>query len=87
MLTKHTFCIIKIKRTKVLIGGFLLDYKLLYAGWYGGQRKVIVFNFKRGMTIELTIDELENEELDLKLKEYIIQIKDQIDTGYWDYQE
>lgn len=62
-----------------------MNYKLLYTSWYGGQRKVVIFDFKRGMMIEFTIDELENEDLDFKLKEYIIKMKDQIDTGYWDY--
>lgn len=62
-----------------------MNYKLLYTGWHGAQRKVVIFDFKRGMTIELTIDELEKDEIDLKLKEYIIKMKDKIDTGYWDY--
>lgn len=59
-----------------------MNYKLLYTNWCGGQRKIIVFDFKRGMTTEFTIDELEKEELDLKLKEYIVKMKEKIDYGY-----
>jgi hypothetical protein len=62
-----------------------MNYKLLYTSWYGGQRKVTVFDFKRGRTIEFTIDEIEKDKLDCNLKEYIITIKPKIDTGYWDY--
>ncbi|EKN69054.1 hypothetical protein P9E76_14305 [Schinkia azotoformans] len=62
-----------------------MNYKLLYTSRYGSQRKIVIFDFKRGMMIELTIDELEKEELDLKLRQYIIKMKDQIDSGYWDY--
>ncbi|KEF37671.1 hypothetical protein M670_02973 [Schinkia azotoformans MEV2011] len=62
-----------------------MNYKLLYTSRYGSQRKVVIFDFKREMMIELTIDELEKEELDLKLRQYIIKMKDQIDSGYWDY--
>ncbi len=74
-----------IKKNKSSYWRVFMNYKLLYTSWYGGQRKVVIFDFKRGMMIEFTIDELKNEDLDFNLKEYIIKMKDQIDTGYWDY--
>lgn len=66
-------------------GGLLLFYKILYTVWYGGQRKVAVFDFKKGTLIEFTMDEIEKHNLDIDLVQYICGIKDRIDSGYWDY--
>lgn len=63
-----------------------MSYKLLYTSWYGGQRKVVVFDFKKGATIEFTMDELDKNELDKSLINYIYKIRKTIESGYWDYQ-
>lgn len=47
-----------------------MNYKLLLTSWYGGQRKIAV---------------LKNNELDASLITYIYEIKETIDSGYWDY--
>ncbi|KEF40104.1 hypothetical protein M670_00119 [Schinkia azotoformans MEV2011] len=60
-------------------------YKILYTRFVGGQRHVIVFDFKGEQTIEFTLDELEKDELTEELKEYISGIREQIDSGYFDY--
>ncbi|WP_017753921.1 hypothetical protein [Calidifontibacillus oryziterrae] len=60
-------------------------YKILYTSWYGGQRKIAVFNFKKGIIIEFTIDELEKQELEKDLVQYISGLRERIQSGYWDY--
>lgn len=60
-------------------------YKILYTKFIGGQRHIHVFDFKVGQIIEFTMDELEKNELSEKLKEYIAGIRQQIDSGYYDY--
>ncbi|WP_458413430.1 hypothetical protein ACNQFZ_00585 [Schinkia sp. CFF1] len=62
-----------------------MTYKLLYTSWYGGQRKIAVFDFKKGVTIEFTLDELEKGGLDKALVHYIYEIRETIDSGRWDY--
>ena len=60
-------------------------YKILYTRFVSGQRRIIVFDFKRERTIEFTLDELEKDELNEEVKEYIAGIREQIDSGYFDY--
>lgn len=62
-------------------------YKILYTEFVGGRRHIHVFDFKQGQIIEFTLDELDKDELTDELKEYIAGIREQIDSGYWDYQE
>lgn len=61
-------------------------YKILYTRFVGGQRHIHVFDFKGEKTIEFTLDELENDELSVELKEYVRSIREQIDNGYFDYE-
>lgn len=60
-------------------------YKILYTKFVGGQRYVIVFDFKGEQTIEFTLNELEKDELPEELKDYTRSIREQIDAGYFDY--
>lgn len=60
-------------------------YKILYTRFSGGQRLVIVFDFKCERTIEFSLDELEKDELSAELKQYIRGIRKDIDSGYFDY--
>ncbi|MEC1725842.1 hypothetical protein P9E34_14070 [Schinkia azotoformans] len=60
-------------------------YKILYCRFSGGQRLVVVFDFKGEQTIEFSLDELEKEELPEELKQYIKGIREGIDSGYYDY--
>lgn len=60
-------------------------YKILYCRFSGGQRLVVVFDFKGEQIIEFSLDELEKDELKEDLKEYIRGIQKDIDSGYFDY--
>lgn len=62
-------------------------YKILYTRFSGGQRLITVFDFMNGQIIEFSLDELNKEELTEELKEYIAGIREQINSGYWDYEE
>lgn len=59
-------------------------YKILYCRFSGGQRLVIVFDFKAEQTIEFSLDELEKDELPEELKQYIKGIRKEIDSGVTD---
>ncbi|NSL52967.1 hypothetical protein [Calidifontibacillus erzurumensis] len=60
-------------------------YKVLYTKLFAGQRLVHVMDFNNSQIIEFTMDELEKDELTKELKMYIEEIKEQIDSGYFDY--
>ncbi|MEC1716580.1 hypothetical protein [Schinkia azotoformans] len=60
-------------------------YKILYTRFISGQRHVVVFDFKGEQTIEFTLDELEKDELSEELKQHIAEIREQVDSGYFDY--
>lgn len=60
-------------------------YKILYCRFLGGQRLVIVFDFKNELQIEFSLDELDKDELTVELKDYIKGIREGIDSGYYDY--
>jgi hypothetical protein len=54
------------------------SYEYLY-------RKVTVMAFKRAMQITFTIDEVEGDEMEDDLKEYMRDQLEKIATEYWDY--
>lgn len=60
-------------------------YKILYTRFLGGQRRVVIFDFKCEQTIEFTLDELKKDELTEELKKYIGEIQEAINSGYYDY--
>ena len=60
-------------------------YKILYCRFSGRQRLVVLFDFLVGQTIEFSLDELEKDELPDELKHYIRGIREEIDSGYFDY--
>ncbi|WP_458412800.1 hypothetical protein ACNQFZ_18615 [Schinkia sp. CFF1] len=62
-------------------------YKILYTRLFGGQRFIVVFDFVNEKIIEFSPDELDKEELTEELKKYVSGIREQIDSGYYDYEE
>ncbi|MBD7966267.1 hypothetical protein [Fictibacillus norfolkensis] len=49
------------------------------------HRKVTVMDFKMGRLITFTLDEIEGEEMEEDLKEYMKGQLMKVNTGYWDY--
>ncbi|MGA4718972.1 hypothetical protein [Fictibacillus nanhaiensis] len=48
-------------------------------------RKVTVMDFKRARQITFTTDEVEGDEMEDDLKEYVRDQLEKVETGYWDY--
>ncbi|MGD6964542.1 hypothetical protein ACQCVB_20275 [Fictibacillus phosphorivorans] len=49
------------------------------------NRKVTVMDFKMARQITFTIDEIEGDEMEDDLKEYMRGQLKKLETGYWDY--
>jgi hypothetical protein len=49
------------------------------------NRKVTVMDFKMGRQITFTVDEIEGDEMEDDLKEYMLGRLEKVETGYWDY--
>jgi hypothetical protein len=49
------------------------------------NRKVTVMDFKMGRQITFTVDEIEGNEMENDLKEYMRSQLEKVETGYWDY--
>jgi hypothetical protein len=49
------------------------------------NRKVTVMDFKRGRQITFTVDEIEDNEMEDDLKEFMRSQLKKVETGYWDY--
>lgn len=49
------------------------------------SRKVTVMDFKKARTITFTVDEIEGEEMEDDLKEYMSRQLEKVNSGYWDY--
>jgi hypothetical protein len=49
------------------------------------SRKVTVMDFKKARMITFFVNELEGEEMDGDLKEYMHGQLGKVNTGYWDY--
>ncbi|MFE1243427.1 hypothetical protein ACFW35_04775 [Fictibacillus sp. NPDC058756] len=49
------------------------------------NRKVTVMDFKKARQITFTTDEIEGDEMEDDLKEYMRDQLEKIETGYWDY--
>ncbi|MGM0804676.1 MAG: hypothetical protein ACQET8_08020 [Bacillota bacterium] len=49
------------------------------------SRKVTVMDFKKARMITFTVDEIEGDEMEEDLKEYMRGELEKVDSGYWDY--
>jgi hypothetical protein len=49
------------------------------------SRKVTVMDLKKARTITFTVDEIEGEEMEDDLKEYMSGQLEKVNSGYWDY--
>ncbi len=49
------------------------------------SRKVTVMDFKKARTITFTVDEIEGDEMEDDLKEYMQGQLEKVECGYWDY--
>jgi hypothetical protein len=49
------------------------------------KRKVTVMDFKKARRITFTVDEIEGDEMEDDLKEYMRVQLEKVETGYWDY--
>ncbi len=62
-------------------------YGVLFAVKSGSNRKLTVMDLKMGRQITFTLDEIESEEMEDDLKQFIIEQMDKINSGYYDYTE
>jgi hypothetical protein len=51
-----------------------MRFKLLYTKWQGNQKLIALVDFQEEQLIELTLDELEKENLGEDIKAYIISV-------------
>jgi hypothetical protein len=49
------------------------------------SRKVTVMDFKKGRQITFTVDEIEEDEMEDDLKEFMQGQLEKVNSGYWDY--
>jgi hypothetical protein len=49
------------------------------------NRKISVMDFKMGRVISFTVDEIDGDEMEDDLKEYMRSQLEKVETGYWDY--
>jgi hypothetical protein len=49
------------------------------------NRKISVMDFKMGRVISFTVDEIDGDEMEEDLKDYMQGQLDKVETGYWDY--
>lgn len=49
------------------------------------SRKVTVMDFKKARTITFLVEEIEGDEMEEDLKEFVRGQLEKINTGYWDY--
>jgi hypothetical protein len=49
------------------------------------SRKVTLMDFKKTRTITFFVEEIEGDEMEEDLKEYMRSQLEKVDTGYWDY--
>jgi len=60
-------------------------YHIMYVYWSGQNKMIKVIDFKEGRMIKFTIDEIDKNNLDPELKEYIRSIKNDIMDGKYNY--
>jgi hypothetical protein len=48
-------------------------------------RKVTVMDFKKARQITFTVDEIEGDEMEDDLKEFMRGQLEKVESGYWDY--
>jgi hypothetical protein len=48
-------------------------------------RKVTVMDFKKARTITFFVEEIQGDEMEEDLKEYMRSQLKKVDSGYWDY--
>jgi hypothetical protein len=49
------------------------------------SRKVTIMDFKKARTITFFVEEIEGDEMEDDLKEYMRVQLEKVNTGYWDY--
>lgn len=49
------------------------------------NRKISVMDFKMGRIISFTVNEIDSDEMEDDLKEYMRGQLEKVNTGYWDY--
>jgi hypothetical protein len=49
------------------------------------SRKVTVMDFKKARTITFNVEEIEGNEMEDDLKDYMRGQLDKVESGYWDY--
>jgi hypothetical protein len=49
------------------------------------NRKITVMDFKKTRQITFTIDEIEDDEMEEDLKEFMLKNIVKVNSGYWDY--
>ncbi|WP_044749423.1 hypothetical protein [Bacillus alveayuensis] len=59
-------------------------YHVMYSCIIQQTRIVKVMDFENGQIIHFTMDELEKGKLPKKLENYVLTIKEKIESGYWD---
>lgn len=62
-----------------------MRYDIMFTVKSMGDRKATVMDFKKARMITFTLSELEGNEIEDDLKEYIYEMLEKINTGYYDY--
>ncbi|MCM3411448.1 hypothetical protein [Metabacillus litoralis] len=60
-------------------------YNIMHVYWNGPNKMIRVMDWKEGKMVGFTFDEIDKENLDLELREYIRSIKDDIENGKYNY--
>lgn len=60
-------------------------YNIMHVYWKGQNKLIKVMDWKEAKMISFTIDEINKENLDPELREYIRSIKKEIEDGKYNY--
>ncbi|WP_338788832.1 hypothetical protein [Metabacillus sp. FJAT-53654] len=60
-------------------------YNIMHVYWNGPYKMIKVMDWRDGRMIGFTIDEIDKDNLDPELREYIRSIKDDIESGKYNY--
>lgn len=60
-------------------------YHIMYVYWKGQNKLIRVMDWKEARMINFTLDEIDKNNLDAELREYIRSIKNEIEDGKYNY--
>jgi hypothetical protein len=60
-------------------------YGILYTQRFRVGRKLVCMDLKKGRILYFHQDELNGEEIETELKDFILSNMERLNSGYWDY--